>query len=80
MVRKEVKRQKDFKVYLENGKITNECVTKIILEDEVDVQNALQEIRRNIEMAEQQKKSIEIAIENFKKEEQAILSYLESQK
>ncbi len=79
MIDRKFKRRNGFNLYKESGKIISERRVKIVFDDEQDVRNALQEVRQNLKMAELQKNSLEEAIENYKKEERALLSYLESQ-
>jgi hypothetical protein len=79
MNKKALERQYEFSIYKKNNKVINERVTKIVYDDIQDIHNALQEIRRNIEMITQQKNDIEKALENYRKEEKSILNYLECQ-
>ena len=67
----------DFTVYEEQGKIISEQKVRIVLESKQDIEMILEEVRLNIKRLRSQKEITEKTLENLKKKEKALLSYLE---
>lgn len=76
MNRKIFEQKNEFNIYKKDGKIIREHKIETIFDNAQDIRGTLQKVQRDIYMLEQQKKSIESTLENFKKEEQVLLAFL----